>query len=449
MLKIFKEGIGQMADKSTKRILILGGGFAGLEAAETLEKIFSEKDNVEITLISKDNYLVFTSMLAEVVSSSIEAKHVVIPLRECLNRTTFKELEVQSIDLKKKVVVGYHFHTCETFDIEYDYLIIAMGSITGYHNVSGAEQYSFPLKNLADAMVLRSHVIDMFERADLEQDPEVRKRLLTFAVVGGGYTGIEVAAELNDFVSSSKRFYKHVKADEVKVVVIDPGDRIMHEMSEGLAEYGLKLLKKRGMEFRLQTRVAGVTADSVQIQDSGNIETHTAIWAAGTAPQPVIAALPIADKRGRIEVNEFMEVADYPGVWALGDCAVIPDPHSGKPYPPTAQHAIREGARAAHNVAAAINEKEDERRAFVFHTQGMLAPLGHRSAVADIKGFKFSGFFAWLMWRAIYLGKLPGWDRKIRVSIDWFLDMFLPKDMVQLKFLMKDRQSPPDDKSAS
>jgi NADH dehydrogenase len=442
-----------MADKTSKRVLILGGGFAGLEAAQTCEKIFSEQDfselyTVEITLVSKDNYLVFTSMLAEVVSSSIEAKHVVIPLRECLKTTIFKELEVQSLDLKNKVVGCYHFHTCETFDLEYDYLILAMGSITGYHGIAGAEENSFPLKNLADAMVLRSHIIDMFERADLEQDPDVRKRLLTFAVVGGGYTGIEVAAELNEFVSFSKRFYKHVKADEVKVVVVDPGDRIMHEMSEGLAEYGLKLLKKRGMEFRLQTRVEGVTPDTVEIQDGGKIETHTAIWAAGTAPQPVIAALPIADKHGRIEVNEYMEVAGYPGVWALGDCALIPDPHSGKPYPPTAQHAIREGARAAHNVAAAIKEKDDEKRPFVFQAQGMLAPLGHRSAVADIKGIKFSGFFAWLMWRAIYLGKLPGWDRKIRVAIDWFLDMFLPKDIIQLKFLIKGRQSPPKDEAS-
>ncbi len=183
-------------------------------------------------------------------------------------------------------------------------------------------------------------------------------------------------------------------------------------------------------------------AESVEIQDGGKIETHTAIWAAGTAPQPVIAALPIANKHGRIEVNEFMEVPDHPGVWALGDCAVIPDPHSDKPYPPTAQHAIREGVMLAHNVAAAIHGKEEERRAFIFQTQGMLAPLGHRSAVAEIKGFRFSGFFAWLMWRAIYLGKIPGWDRKIRVAIDWFLDIFLPKDMVQLKFLMKGCESP-------
>lgn len=435
-----------MSENSLKRVLILGGGFAGLEAAQTLEKVFSKRDDIEITLVSKNNYLVFTSMLAEVVASSIEPKHVVIPLRECLGKAVFKELEVQNIDLNKKVVTSYHFHECKSFKLEYDYLVLAMGSITGYHGVPGADEYSFPLKNLADAMVLRSQVIDMFERADLETDHQIRKRLLTFVVIGGGYTGIEVAAELNDFVDFSRRFYKNVKSDEVKVVVVDPGDRIMHEMPEGLAEYGYKLLEKRGLGFMLNTRVAGVSYDGVETVDGGKVESHTAIWAAGTAPQPVIAALPCADKRGRIEVNEFMEVADYPHVWALGDCAMVPDPHTGKFYPPTAQHATREGARVGHNIAAAIEGKESDKRAFIYESQGMLAPLGHRSAVADIKGVKFSGFFAWFLWRMIYLGKLPGWDRKIRVALDWFLDIFLPKDIIQLKFLMKERQSPPGDK---
>lgn len=433
-----------MLDTVTKRVLILGGGFAGLEVAQNLEKIFKQRDDVEITLVNQNNYLIFTSMLAEVVSSSIEATNIVIPLRECLKKASFKELIADSIDLGKKTVTFHRADTHEIKTLEYDYLVLAMGSATGYHGVEGAEEYSFPLKNLADAMELRSHVIDMFEMADLEEDHDVRRSLLTFTVVGGGYTGIEVAAELNDYVGASRRFYRNVKPDEVKVVVIDPGDRIMHEMSEGLAEYGLALLKKRGMEFRLKTRISKVTAGSVETADGGKIETHTAIWAAGTSPQPVIASLPCADAKGRIEVNEYMEVTGYPGVWALGDCAVIPDPHSGKPYPPTAQHATREGKRAAHNVAAAINGKEGDRRPFIYQTQGMLAPLGHRSAVAEIKGLRFSGFFAWLLWRGIYLGKLPGWDRKVRVAIDWFLDIFLPKDIVQLKFLMRVRQSSSD-----
>ena len=428
---------------TTNRVLILGGGFAGLEVAQNLEKIFKQRDDVEITLVNQNNYLIFTSMLAEVVSSSIEAKNIVIPLRECLDNAGFKELIADSIDLDKKTVLCHRLDNNENFTFGYDYLVLAMGSITGFHGVEGAEEYSFPLKNLADAMELRSHVIDMFEMADLEADHDVRKSLLTFAVVGGGYTGIEVAAELNDYVDASRRFYKNVKRDEVKVVVIDPGDRIMHEMSEGLAEYGTALLKKRGMEFRLDTRISKVTSGSVETADGGRIETHTAIWAAGTSPQPVIAALPCADKKGRIEVNEYMEVPGFPGVWALGDCAVIPDPHTGKPYPPTAQHATREGKRTAFNIAAAINGKQEDRRPFIYQTQGMLAPLGRRSAVAEIKGLRFSGFFAWMLWRCIYLGKLPGWDRKIRVAIDWFLDIFLPKDIVQLKFLMRVRQSVP------
>lgn len=433
-----------MPDTVTKRVLILGGGFAGLEVAQNLEKIFKQRDDVEITLVNQNNYLIFTSMLAEVVSSSIEATNIVIPLRECLRKATFKELVADSIDLAKKTVTFHRADTHEIKTLEYDYLVLAMGSATGFHGVEGAEEYSFPLKNLADAMELRSHVIDMFEMADLEEDHDVRRRLLTFTVVGGGYTGIEVAAELHDYVDSSRRFYKNVKRDEVKVVVIDPGDRIMHEMSEGLAEYGLALLKKRGMEFRLKTRISKVTAGSVETADGGKVETHTAIWAAGTSPQPVIAALPCADAKGRIEVNEYMEVPGYPGVWALGDCAVIPDPHTGKPYPPTAQHATREGKRAAHNIAAAINGKEGDRRPFIYQTQGMLAPLGHRSAVAEIKGLRFSGFFAWFLWRCIYLGKLPGLDRKVRVAIDWLLDIFLPKDIVQLKFLMRVRQPSSD-----
>lgn len=435
-----------MTDNESKRILILGGGFAGLDAAQQLEKIFSEDEEVEITLVNQNNYLVFTSMLAEVVASSIDAKHVVIPIRECLKKASFKELEIQKIDLEKKTVTGFHHHTGEMFEIAYGYLVIALGSITGYHGVPGAEEYSFPLKDLSDAMILRSHVIDMFEYADLEKDRESRRKLLTFVVVGGGYTGIEVAAELNDFVESSQRFYKSVGTDEVKVLVVDPGTRIMHEMSEGLADYGLNLLRKRGMEFLLQTRVKAVTPDRVEFEDGDFVETKTPIWAAGTAPQPAIRKLPCANERGRIEVNEYMEVPNFPGVWALGDCAQIPDPQTGKPYPPTAQHATREGKRVAFNVAAAVKRNDKGKKPFKYKAMGMLAPLGRRSAVAEILGLKFSGFIAWFMWRSIYLSKIPGWDRKFRVALDWFFDMFLPRDIVQLKFLVRPKQSTPSEK---
>jgi len=426
------------SDKKTK-ILVVGGGFGGLETVNTLEKQFSNDDNIEITLVNRNNYLIFTSMLAEVVASSIEPQHCVVPLRECLNKASFKELEVKNIDLDNKKVECFHYHSNESFILDYDFLVLALGSKSGFHGVPGAEEYTFPLKNLADAMVLRSHVIDMFESADLEFEESTKRKLLTFVVVGGGYTGIEVAAELNDFIDSSRRYYRNISSEKVKVVVVDPGDRIMHEMSESLAEYGLQLLKKRGMEFRLNTRVSKVTTHGLEFEGGDLIETCTPIWAAGTSPQSVIANLPCADKRGRIEVNEYFEVDGYPGVWAIGDCAQIKDPKSDKPYPPTAQLAIREGRRLGENITSQINGNGTGKKPFIFKTIGMLAPLGHHSAVAEIKGIKFSGFFAWFMWRMIYLGKLPGFDRKIRVSLDWFLDIFLSRDIIQLKFLMKSK----------
>ncbi len=426
------------SDKKTK-ILVLGGGFGGLETVNTLEKQFSNDDNIEITLVNRNNYLIYTSMLAEVVASSIEPQHCVVPLRECLNKASFKELEVKNIDLDKKKVECFHYHSNESFILDYDFLVLALGSKSGFHGVPGAEEYTFPLKNLADAMVLRSHVIDMFESADLEFEESTKRKLLTFVVIGGGYTGIEVAAELNDFIDSSRRYYRNISSEKVKVVVVDPGDRIMHEMSESLAEYGLQLLKKRGMEFRLNTRVSKVTTHGLEFEGGDLIETCTPIWAAGTSPQSVIANLPCADKRGRIEVNEYFEVDGYPGVWAIGDCAQIKDPESDKPYPPTAQLAIREGHRLGENITSQINGNGTGKKPFIFKTIGMLAPLGHHSAVAEIKGIKFSGFFAWFMWRMIYLGKLPGFDRKIRVSLDWFLDIFLSRDIIQLKFLMKSK----------
>lgn len=435
-----------MDSQQKKRILILGGGFAGLDTALELEKIFARDDRIEIILINDVNYLVFTSMLAEVVASSIDSKHVVIPLRECLKKASFRELEVRAIDLEKRTVSCVHpggdGSEEEPFEIGYDCLVLAVGSMTGYHGVPGAEEDAFPLKNLYDAMVLRSHVIEMFEHADLESDHSVRQKLLTFVVVGGGYTGIEVAAELSDFLDSSRRFYKNVAADEVKVVVIDPGTRILHEMVPDLAKYAEDLLRRRGMQFHLQTSVSRVDRDYVELKGAERIPTYTAIWAAGTAPQPVIANLPCRLNRGHIVVNEYLEVEGRPGVWALGDCAEIPDAHGGT-YPPTAQHAIREGRRAASNIAAYLGGQSYERQPFRFETLGMLAPLGHRRAVAQIKGFKFHGFIAWLMWRAIYLGKLPGLDRKLRVALDWALDMVLPRDMVQLKFLIKPKPRRP------
>jgi len=429
-----------MPEKAPKRILILGGGFAGMYAALHLEKIFSKDKDVEITLVNRDNFFLFTPMLSEVPSSSIETRHVTSPIRAFFNKVSFQEAEVHSIDLKKRIVTSSHCPRCRIYHLEYDYLVLALGSVTSFYGLPGVAENSFPMKTLADAMALRNHVIDMFEHADLEQDAQMRRQLLTFVVAGGGFAGVEVAAELNDFAHASRKYYRNVHPDEVKLILVTPDSRIMPEISEDLAAYALNKLHRRGIEFRLQTKIVSAASDKVELDSGDHIPTNTLIWTAGITPDPIIGTLPCEkDKRGRIVVNEYLEVPDWPGVWALGDCAHIPDSKTGNPYPSTAQHAVREGKQAAHNIAATIRakDKDGDKKPFQFSSIGTLAPLGHRTAVAEIKGFKFSGFFAWWLWRTIYLSKLPGLDRKIRVALDWTLNLFFPRDIVQLKVFMK------------
>lgn len=428
------------SEKASKRILILGGGFAGMYTALHLEKIFAKDKDVEITLVNRDNFFLFTPMLSEVPSSGIEAKHVISPIRAFFNKVSFQQAEVHSIDLKKHLVICSHCPACAIYQLEYDYLVLALGSVTNFYGLPGVAENSFPMKALGDAMVLRNHVIDMFEHADLEKDIETRRRLLTFVVAGGGFAGVEVAAELNDFVHVSRKLYRNIHPDDVKLILVVGGSRIMPEISDDLAAYALDKLHKRGIEFHLQTKLVKSNPNSVEL-DNGNhfsIPTNTLIWTAGVSPDPIIQKLPCEkDKRGRIMVNEYLEVPDLPGVCALGDCAHISDPVTGNSFPPTAQHAVREGKQAAQNIAAIIEGKNKDKKPFKYSPLGTLAPLGHRTAVAEIKGFKFSGFFAWWLWRTIYLSKLPGLDRKIRVALDWTLNLFFQRDIVQLKVFMK------------
>ncbi len=430
-----------MADNISKRVVIIGAGFAGMYSALHLEKIFAGYKDVSITLINRNNFFLFTPMLAEVVSSSIEAKHVIIPVRELLKRVTFQEADVRSIDFEKKMVTASHCSECGAYHIEYDYLVIAPGSVTNFYGLPGVEENSFPLKTLSDAMILRNHIIDMFEHADLEPNPKVRQELLTFIVAGGGFAGVEVAAELNDFISSTRRFYRNIRSNEIRMILAVSGSRIMPEINEDLALYAQDKLHKYGIELQLKTRVNRASPDGVELNNGEQISTGTLIWTAGTIPDPIIDDLSCErDKKGRIIVNEYLELPDRPEVFAIGDCAQITDPETGNSFPPTAQHAVGQGKQAAQNIAAAILNSGDEKRSFSFSSLGTLAPLGHRTAVAQIKGHKLSGFFAWWLWRTIYLSKMPGIDRKIRVALDWTLDLFLPRDIVQLKIFMKNKK---------
>lgn len=421
-----------------ERILILGGGFGGIYAALRLEKAFARDPNVEITLVSRDNYLLFTPMLPEVSSSSIEAKHIITPIRAIFKKVRFRDSEVKSIDLNKRVVCASHCPQCAPYILHFDYLVLALGSVTSFRGLTSAEEHAFPLKTLGDAMVLRNHVIDVLEHADMETDAEMRKQMLTVVVAGAGFAGMESAAELNDFLKGAKRFYPNIRSEEVRLVVVHQGQRVMTGIAEDLAAYAHKCLVKSGVDIRLETEITSVSSMDVTLNDGTHIPTKTLVWTTGTAPNPRLADLPCQKERGKVVVNEYLETPEFSGIWVVGDCAYQIDPRTNRAYPPTAQHAVQQGKLAAENIIASIRGKE--KKPFVFSSLGQLVPLGRRSAIAEILGFKFRGVFAWWLWRTIYLNKLPGIERKIRVAIDWTLDLFFPKDIVLLKILLKTAQ---------
>jgi NADH dehydrogenase len=294
--------------------------------------------------------------------------------------------------------------------------VLGLGAITNFFNLPGLQERAITMKSLGDAINLRNQLIENLEAADFECSIGSRDHLLTVVVAGGGFAGVETIAGVNDFLRESVKFYPHLSEGPIRVVLVHPGAAILPELGEKLGRYAQKKLADRNVEIRVNTRVKGITERGVELSDGTMIKTNTLVWTAGTSPNPLLAALPCQKEKGKAVVNAFMEMPNWPGVWAIGDCAVIPDP-SGKPYPPTAQHALRQGKVLAQNIAAAV--RGGQKKPFVFKTLGQLAAIGRRAGVANIFGFNFSGFIAWWMSRSIYLSKLPGWEKKIRVALDW------------------------------
>ena len=420
-----------MMNQKPTRVLIVGGGFGGVYTAMTLEKLLRKDPSVEVGLISKENYLVFQPMLPEVISGSIGILDTITPIRRLCPNTNLYTREVESIDLRTKTVTTSAGVRPRPSQLEYDHLVIAVGNITSLVGQPGLAEHALPFKYLGDALLLRNHLIHTLEEADIESDSELRRALLTFVVAGGGFSGVEAVAELNDFVRAVARSFRRINPAEIHVVLLHAGPLILPELPENLARFAQRLLQRRGVDIRLDTRLAGATSESALLEGGDKIPTKTLVSTVPGAPNPLVAGLPCKKERGRIVVDEYLEVLDYPGVWAVGDCAWVVDHKTGQPCPPTAQHATREAACLAKNLVATL--RGGPKRPFAFQAFGKLAALGHRSAVADVGGVKLSGFIAWLLWRAIYLMKMPGFDRKLRVSTDWFLDLVLPPDIVQLK----------------
>lgn len=412
-----------------KRFLILGGGFAGAAVAGELARLLPGADNGEITLVDRDNYLLFTPMLTEAAGGELETRHIVSPLRSLEPRVRFVQGCITSIDLEAKGL-GQKCVDVETGvpgldpgkqTFSADHLVFALGSVTNFHGTPGAEEHSISMKSLADARKAFGRVSACLESAELETDEAKRKQLLTFVVAGGGFTGVETMAAINDLVRDQAAKFVRKGATDVRTVIVQPGARLLPELSEELAAYTLHKLKQRGVEVMLNTSITAANETSVTLGNGESIPARTFIWAAGVTPNPLLEKLPA--KKGKhhgLVVEGSCQVADFEGVWALGDCAEIPDPASDGTYAPTAQNATREGTLVAQNIVRVL--RGEPAKPFRYTAIGELALVGRHSGVARVYGLNFSGLIAWAMWRAVYLAKMPSVGQQARILCDWLLD---------------------------
>jgi NADH:ubiquinone reductase (H+-translocating) len=416
--------------KKTK-IVIAGGGFAGLYAAKYFDKHLARRPDIEVTLIARENFILFTPMLHEVAAGDLAPGDIVNPLRRILRHVNVIEADVEDVDLNARKIRCAHGLDRDEVEFDFDHLLLALGSETNFFDNAGIRDWAVTMKNLGDAALLRNRVVAFLEEASLETDAVTRRQWLTFAIAGGGFAGAETAGAVNDFVRETAKFYPQLAEEEIRVAVIHPGDYLLPELGEELGRYAERKMRERKVEVIKGTRVANYDGWVVTLNNGLSIPAATLIWTAGVKPSPVVATLPFAKEKGRIVADEYLQVPGFTGLWTAGDCAAVPDGYeTGKFFPPTAQHGMREAIVAAKNIERTILGQP--LKPFRYRTLGMLASIGHHTGVASMFGFKFSGFIAWWMWRSVYLMKLPRVVKKLRVLIAWTLDLLFGRDIEQI-----------------
>jgi NADH dehydrogenase len=414
----------------TTRIVIAGGGFAGLYAAMHFDKRLARRAGVEVRLISRENFILFTPMLHEVASGDLYPGDIVNPLRRILRHVKFIDADVQAIDLNARCIRCLASVADRELEFEFDHLLLTLGSETNFFNMDGVRDWSVTMKSLSDAALLRNRMVALLEQASLENDEATRRQLLTFVTAGGGFSGTETTGAVNDFVRETMRYYPQLREESIRVVVVHPGNFILPELGEELGRYAEHKLRERKVEVIKGQRVANYDGVVVTLSDGTSIPAATLIWTAGVKPSPVIASLPCEKERGRLLVSEYLAVTGVPGLWAAGDCAAVPILDTENFHPPTAQHGLREGVMVAKNIEAMILDRS--LKPFRFKMLGQLASIGHHTGVAMVFGIKFSGFIAWWFWRSVYLMKLPGLAKKLRVMVSWTLNLFFGQEIEQM-----------------
>jgi NADH dehydrogenase len=431
---------------SKPHVLILGGGFGGMYAALEFERALERGADLDVTLVNRDNFFLFTPMLHEVAASDLDITNIVSPIRKLLRRVTFFHGDIEAIDLVHKRVGLSHGHEQHCHSLPYDHLVLALGSTTNFFDIPGLAARALTMKSLDDAIALRNRLIANLEEADFECAASLRDPLLNFVVAGGGFAGVETIAAMNDFLREAVRFFPHIQEDMLRIILVSSGKVILPELGEKLGTYAQRKLIEQKIEVHSNCKVTAVTDREVTLSDGTTVTTNTLVWTAGVSPHPLLETLPCPKTKGRVLVNEFLEVPGWPGLWAFGDCALVPDGKTGKSHPPTAQHALREGRMAAQNILATV--RGDRLKPFVYTTLGLLAPIGKRTGVANILGVNFSGFIAWWLWRTIYLLKLPRFEKKVLVALDWTLDVLFSKDLVHFKTTRSSTPPPTEEQLA-
>ena len=420
---------------------MLGGGFAGVDCTRKLESYFKSNYDIELTLVSDDNFLLFTPMLPQVVAGTITPRHIVMPIRALCKKARIYESVVRDIDPVQQHVTLEGTPEKIGARIHYDYLVIALGSKTNFFGLNDVERNSFTMKTLADAISLRNRIIDMLEQAENEKNSEIKKRLLTFVVVGGGFAGVETAGEINDFLHDAISYYHNTKKEDIQVILVEAASTILPGFNERLTKYAHNKLEKNVIKILLQNTVTSFDGKNVVINklsksstsnDSKKvIDSHTLVWTAGVTPVEIIQKSIFKVKKGKIIVNEFLEIPDYPGIFAIGDCSQFDDEINNK-FPPTAQLAEAHAKLAAYNIKQAIENKE--KRKFEYNWKGQSAIIGKHYGIAEVMGVKITGFWAWVLWRNYYLTKMPNLEKRIRVWIDWNIDLFSRIDISRYGF---------------
>jgi len=419
-----------------KRIVIVGGGFGGVKCAGTLRKLL-DRDEAEIVLFNRENHLVFSPLLAEAVGSSLNILDVIVPLRQLLPQVTCRTEEVQNIDLARQEIefAGYDGQPRR---LPYDHVVVASGNISNLNVVPGMADHAYPLKTVGDAAVLRTQVLQRLEQAESCDSPERRRWFLSFIIVGGGYSGVETAGEINDLVRSSLRFYQSIREVDVTVTLIHSRDQILPEISPPLREFARQKMEKAGITLRLNARVQLATGEGVGLKD-GFVSGGTIVCTIGSTIAPVVDRLNAPKEKGRLLTEPDLRLKGQANAWAIGDCASIINAHDGQPSPPTGQFAEREGRQCAANIARVL--RGEPTRPFTFKVLGQLCSIGGHSAVAEMFGRRLSGFAAWFAWRGVYLFKLPSWSRRFQVGFDWAWLLLFPRDLSYLKTDVTDRVS--------